>query len=163
MRHARRRDEVRRSRGKLDDKLGLPEDEMAADGMVKIPKRCDSAPAKREIQHIPVFVCADPRTKVHGGGCKDTFIKIALLSRMIVDRLHGVPIIPVKQRGPQLKSACNAISESAMRIKKHTHYPGKRQSVGSPDGLVYVESIRRAFPLRASFLPTFHSLEIFRN
>jgi len=96
MRHAGGRNEVRRSRGKLDDKLGLPEDEMAADGMVKSPKRCDSAPAKREIQHIPVFVRADPRTKVHGGGCEHTLLKIAWLSRAIADRLHGIPIILVK-------------------------------------------------------------------
>jgi hypothetical protein len=64
-------DEDRTPRGKLQDELAVPENEMPALPVVKVPECSDCAPAKCEIAEVTMAECACAGSEIKGTGGED--------------------------------------------------------------------------------------------
>ena len=89
------RDEECGSGREFNNQFSLLENKVAALRVIKVAEGGNSAPSKSEIKHISVFECAYLWTKIHRCTCKNTLGKISILSSVLKEGSHSVPIVPI--------------------------------------------------------------------
>ena len=70
-------DENRRSRGKFDDQVEIPEYKVPARRWIEVPQSSDATPAKRKVGEVAMLVGAGPGAEVESRGSKNTIAEVA--------------------------------------------------------------------------------------